>query len=1228
MKNKKITVLLCLIFFTLLSFGAAAVAFAQEDSYYVCFSTQNYAVRNANKLVGSGSDEYILSNVSLSSAADFYITDNAGTRWYGLDNKPLSVEKAGFYRYDIKFSPSLVYGEEAIAESEWIATDCHITYRFYTPNQYQVDIDGTKEDLTYNPYHTQYELYYISSVEIEAGKKVSYNGEEHTVTESGYYRILFTPGNTVNGNNYLFDEDGNYGSGSDFSYHIYIEDAPQYFLVFDEKQKTQGDTLEEINGKDSYALIRYEQNIAAAEYRGGEFFAPERDYRIKYSVYEKTASGNYTLIDDDNNEDTSISSLTATDVGWHSFSLISGDRAYVSRIVDEERNFGGIYLAAEENGYCYSENGALDLDPDYRFVLVEDGDDDYNEDYEQYILHYTVSGTMLKGGEYRFYITDGKTKYKDGAEYITVKTAGTYKILFSKEHNYGRGRNFSYFKEDENKQKRELLIGTAQQFIEFAEACSAQADYSVNLAVYLTADIDFSGVEFTPIKIFAGDFHGGYHKLENITLTATGKEISIFSTLTYTATLERLDIVNIELGGRDCDYVGIVGTNYGKVFGVSVSGNVSGRNNVGGVVAMNGRSNTDTGNSTDTVNRATVENCTSSATVGGESNVGSIVGANSGYIYGCSNSGNVSGEKNHASSTVEAIGGVVGYSIGKVYDCSSSGTVSGGDNSRYVGGIVGRCASELYFSINSGSVSAENYAGGIVGYYGVRNTDGGQTQEGDTVSSTNIINYTLNYGAVSAASYSGGIVGYVGGLGSGLGTRVLDIRNSASLGDISVTAGSYVGGIVAYGVGATVTGCMSAGTVSAKGLSGGNYAGGVAGHGADVKYSMSCAVVKGENYVGGIVGYGEGALIGNYANVLLLAGDNSVCVGAIAGDLDDGVFDPNISDGDVQGNYYVGERVGGIKGTDYGENYSYAATHTDENTLASIGALSPLLCKQFDRERWQGGGDTVLYPTPRFFGEVEDCDEFDDEALFESLFKSYANDFSQAALTAANLTYTVTFLEWNKDNGDLYGDDGKVLYDNFDIIFSVREKKGTILESPEMKNAQKNEKGEFIYDGGDARYYASFRTVTVSGPQAVYAEYCELVTTVASSDSSILAEGEFRKGTTVEIVRIGDLFKLEFFFEEEEIEIDEITVKYFVGDRAKRYTVENQDGEILNSTVSGKYIAFDYHGGDYFRLTQKDGGGMPVWAWVLIALSGAAVLGMIAMTTVLLSRKKRSKKDE
>lgn len=1198
--------------------ATVTVAHAEEIDYYVCLSSQNYAVRNANCMEYIDG-EYVLRNIALSSAVDFYVTDNAGRRWYAQDNEPMRVDESDEMRYDVLFSPETPYENGS-----------HLSYRYYLPASYEIMIADVSVPLSYNPFYTAYEQYYVSSIAIAAGSAVTYGEETHVIARNGYYRILFTPAKTTNGNTYLFDENGNYGSGDDYVYNLYIEDAPQYYAVFDNVTIANFDA--EIDGAPACYLSRYENNVAAAEYRSSQVFAPQRDYGIKYRVYEKQYDGAFALVDDDNNEDTAISKTTVSDTGWYVLSLTDiGDR-YQSAFVRQDKDFGGWYLAGDFNRYGYDDAGNIDLYDEYRFVEVESDDEDYNEDYTQYVAHLTITEKQLQSGDVEFYITDGATQYKDGTRYIALSLAGTYKIVCSEEHTYGNGRHFRYILQDKSQSSRELLIGTAQDFVTFAQNCTRSADYSIGLSVYLTADIEFNNVDFVPVGTFSGTFYGGYHKLQHITYANDDKATYVFERLTYTASVERLTIESVTLGDNDADGVAVIGTNYGSIYALSVSGTITGKSNVAGIVATNGSSDTDTGDSADTVNKATVMDCHNSASIVGETLVGGICASNSGEIGGCINQGPVSGNKTHSSATVAQIGGIAGYSYGKIYDCTNLCTVAGGDSSQYVGGIAGLCVGEIYYSDNKASVSADKYAGGIVGYYGLLPTENTATggivdapdnDEQQPVNSHTLLNYNSNYGDCTANGYVGGIVGNAASLGERAGVaRVLHIRNCASVGNIKATAGSYVGGIAGNAAGVTITGCLSGGTLQAKGLNGGMYVGGIVGYGGDIFYCGTSATVKGADQVGGIAGYASSALQGCYANALLLPDDGAQSIGGIAGACADYDAAGNCFTA-ICGNYYIGN-LGGISGTDYASAYDYAATAIASDILAESGTLSPILCEAFDREHWQAGQEERSYPLARYFSEAEDCTEFDDDELFVKLFDAHAAALHDISRDIARLTYTVTFMEWNKDNGDLYDED-VLQTDHFDIVSVVRVVEGQNAACPALIYAEPNERGLYLYQGDSACYFVSFPAVSaVTDNQTVYACYREVITSVTDPDNRVFAEGQFVKGTQVTTQQIGEYVSPVFAIDGQSVTTGDITLKYYVGNDANQFVVLDTDGHVIDSTVSGAYLSFRWTDGLYFRVQQQSAATLPYWAWLLIGVG--STLGAIALAIVIVLIVKHCKK--
>lgn len=1211
-------------------------AIAAQNDWYVCLSTQNYAVRNANKMTLTEHGYYILQNVSLSAANDFYITDNNGTRYYAVNDKPLSVEETAVCKYDIRFSPTEVYSDTAtdLPDAEnWAYTDCHITYRFNIPQQFSVKIGDTSVALTYNPFVSQYEEYYISSEHISAGTEVGMDGsgEKHTISSDGYYRILYTPDKVVNGNTYKFDADGNYGSGDDFAYNLYVEDAPQYYFAFKD------------NETEKTPLVRYEDNVSAAEYRTQKFFVAERDYVVKYCIYELVGD-RYVLIDDDNDEDTDFSKLTATDAGWYTLGFVDAGSAYASSLHWQKSHFDGFYIVGEFNNFGYDDKGREDISAAYKFLLVEQEDEDYNEDYEQYVLYFSVTAEDLKDGDVEFYITNGDDKYKNGAEYISLNTAGQYKILFSEEHIYGRGRNYRYTLESEDKQQTELIISTVEQFFDFASNCSQSADYSVNLNVYIASDLDFAGKQFVSVKNFSGTLYGGYHTFKNITIHNSDGNAAAFETVTRTATIERLNVVNLSLDGED--YVGFVGKNFGTLKYVTVGGSVVGKNNVGGLCAYNGRSvNDDKASTTDSaevLSYALLSECSADVSVKGQTNVGGLVGYNSGKITDCVSRGSVGGNKTSSSVKINNAGGSVGFSSGRLTDVTNRSAVLAGDDSRFVGGVCGAATGEVYFCFNYGNISATQYVGGICGYYGTFSENSGSSdvlggidyeqlldqilnngnetdtpQQPDTA--VHKIQYAANFGNVVGVSYAGGIIGNSTVAG-------LKIYDCASVGDVEVTAGNYAGGIAGYAVQAEIRSCIGSGNVSAKGLNAGKYVGGIAGFADNVSYCMSASSVKGEDYVGGICGQASNILIGCYTNVLLIPANDAVNVGEIAGFCDAFNVSTNSFGDSVKGNYFVGE-FGGIGKVNYGSEFGFAAAKAETDLLASEGALSPELCQDFAKERWQGGVGAVTYPTLIDFEQAEECTEFDDDALWSALFVKYTDLFTYLTRQNARITYTVVFLEWNKDNGELY-DEGELQTENFEIINTVRICAGDGVSAPNLVFATLSG-GKYVYDGDKARYFVSFPQIgTPQGNMTVYAVYDEIATSI-ECDGMILAEGEFVRGTVVKMEQVGEYTTLKFYLDGKELDVGNVTVKVKTAEpnNSSVIVLSGSTQNKVKHSVSGQFVSFEYNVGDYFKVVTDANAELPFWAWLLFGIGGTLVLTVIVVAITIVVKKKRVRKQ-
>ncbi len=206
----------------------------------------------------------------------------------------------------------------------------------------------------------------------------------------------------------------------------------------------------------------------------------------------------------------------------------------------------------------------------------------------------------------------------------------------------------------------------------------------------LTANISLPAGLFIPY--FMGDFDGAGFVISNLSVSVPNDNVGLFGVLPSSATL---------------------------ISNLSVShGNVSGHNNVGGLVGNNSYG-------------ATISNSSFSGSVSGYDDVGGLLGINNGAVTGSRSAGAVSGvyevgglvggnygatiSNSYSSVVVDGVayvGGLVGFNVGPIVSSFASGNVT--TSSSTVGGLVGGNEGSISDSYASGSVSGSN-AGGLVG---------------------------------------------------------------------------------------------------------------------------------------------------------------------------------------------------------------------------------------------------------------------------------------------------------------------------------------------------------------------------------------------------------------------------------------------------------------------------------------------------------------------------------
>ena len=222
---------------------------------------------------------------------------------------------------------------------------------------------------------------------------------------------------------------------------------------------------------------------------------------------------------------------------------------------------------------------------------------------------------------------------------------------------------------------------------------------------------------------------------------------------------------------RDND-VGLFGYSRSVIRNVVLDGvDVTGRQNVGGLVGGNARHITDS---------------TASGSVSGERAVGGLVGTNS-DLTTLTISISADGSRSNGLST-----------RGWVSSSTASGTVSG---DYYVGGLVGGNSGHIRDSTASGTVSGDYYVGGLVGA-----NSGSKRNEltGDIDVDAGSISNSTASGDVSGNDYVGGLVGLNGGT----------IEDSTASGNVAGVRDH--GALVGANDGGTITNSTGTGTVSTR----------------------------------------------------------------------------------------------------------------------------------------------------------------------------------------------------------------------------------------------------------------------------------------------------------------------------------------------------------------------------------------------------------------------------
>lgn len=365
------------------------------------------------------------------------------------------------------------------------------------------------------------------------------------------------------------------------------------------------------------------------------------------------------------------------------------------------------------------------------------------------------------------------------------------------------------------------IVGSDNGAVKADDVVATDNTYA-NCYFVVTADINMSGVDFTPIgrdtsHYFRGLFYGG--------------------TNGYTGERVQRTITNLAINDSTSDYIGLFGYVWqnGKQYTrptieyITIGNSCSfvGRNYVGGLVAHG--------------QDVTISHCYNYATVTGNDKVGGIVGYNFGatVINGTTNHGTVKGHDYVGGIAGEADwGGLTGTDDAII---TNNGTVEGNN---YVGGIVGYLWTtySIVLAKNQNQVVGKNYVGGIVGGLKYHNEY------------NNSIVYSTNTGTIGNTSSSSNVGGILGGC---VDNQIdFKIENCSNNGNIDAKNANYVGGIAGSLKGkVTITNCENAYSISGKENVGG-LVGNIEG-GAAITTSNNSGAVNGYKHLGGFVGYAK-----------------------------------------------------------------------------------------------------------------------------------------------------------------------------------------------------------------------------------------------------------------------------------------------------------------------------------------------------------------------------------
>ena len=291
---------------------------------------------------------------------------------------------------------------------------------------------------------------------------------------------------------------------------------------------------------------------------------------------------------------------------------------------------------------------------------------------------------------------------------ITPEAGKFYNITLNKDKGYTDDGQGNY------------TVTSAEGLKNIAKLVNEEWKLGINIT--LTADIDLSGIDWTPIgkddnKAYTGTFDGNGKTITGLTVTGSDQYAGLFGYIDKVGTVKNVVLEDVQItSDNSSGYAGgVAGDSWGTIENCSVSGSVSGTTFAGGVVGSQWG--------------GSITGCNSSATVKGVIFAGGIAGeTNSGAsLTGCYATGDVTVENDGTNNS--HAGGVVGYNGGGTLTaCYATGSVTGsGSGTIYVGGVTGSnnlgTLTACYHAkrnINgpngtTGGVAGRNFKGSMIG---------------------------------------------------------------------------------------------------------------------------------------------------------------------------------------------------------------------------------------------------------------------------------------------------------------------------------------------------------------------------------------------------------------------------------------------------------------------------------------------------------------------------------